>query len=83
MKFVVKIGWMLNYNYDTDKSLCYVLSGISKIFTYICQNIERWEENSIVQFLSSANVRTEVEVVADGTLSIYNLQTSAKMKEEE
>jgi hypothetical protein len=80
MKFVVKIGWMLNYKYDTDKSVCYLLSGISKIFTYICQNIE---ENSIAQFLSSANVRTEVEVVADGTLSIYNLQTSAKMKEEE
>lgn len=31
----------------------------------------------------SANVRTEVEVVADDTLSIYNLQTLAKIKEEE
>jgi len=35
------------------------------------------------QFSLSANVRTEVEVVADGTLRIYNLQTLAKMKEEE
>jgi hypothetical protein len=32
------------------------------------------------QFSLSANVRTKVEVVADGTLSIYNLQTLAKMK---
>jgi hypothetical protein len=35
------------------------------------------------QFSLSGNVKTEVEVVADGTLSIYNLQTLAKMKEEE
>jgi hypothetical protein len=35
------------------------------------------------QFSLSANVRTEVEVVAYGSLSIYNLQTLAKMKEEE
>jgi len=48
--------------------------------------IRTWRDGKRIQlpqFSLSANVRTEVEVVADGTLSIYNLQTLAKMKEEE
>jgi hypothetical protein len=47
--------------------------------------VRTWRDGKRIQlpqFSSSANVRTEVEIVADGTLSIYNLQTFAKMKEE-